>query len=393
MQRNSRATISQTGLPESKNTFDFSPESGAQSKRAPSNIFKPILLLDLDNTLTDTRAWFADFILASTAELASAFAADTSVVNDQFAEVASTTTLHEYAYIVEAIASKLRIQRTLSFEKIEMISEQFWQRFDQAHRKIELYDGVIETLKRIRVRYESLEIIILTDSPEWVALQRLSLTGLLPLVDGVVAIRTEEPALKHKGYQRCITAARQRVERAMSKIQTEHLALNLAIPASFAKPSSAGIELIINRLGAMPGQVIICGDKDSKEGKAAAQWRMQEAKQGKKDNPIHFVRANYGNHDLHHPRYRELGEHISSLKISAKNGAPELVSNSIERFEHLQSSLSEILERTGSEFAAVHKLGSLVAYRANGLFNGLTDKRSLEQNAIARPVTAMLSTR
>jgi len=37
-----------------------------------------------------------------------------------------------------------------------------------------------------------------------------------------------------------------------------------------AKPSAAGIDLIATRLGVVAGQIIICGDKDSKEGLAVS---------------------------------------------------------------------------------------------------------------------------
>jgi phosphoglycolate phosphatase-like HAD superfamily hydrolase len=369
-------------------------QSGADSNH--------ILILDLDNTLTDTRSWFADFILESTAELASAFMTDTSIVNTIYAEVASTTTLHEYAFAVEAISSKLSLQRSLSFKTIEAAAEKFWQRFAQAHPKINLYDGVIETLKRLRAHTPDLKMIILTDSPEWVALQRLSITGILPLVDGVVAIKTEEPSLRHQGYRGCIEATRQRIEAAMANEKTEHLILNLALPAKFAKPSSAGIELIRSRLGAMPGQLIICGDKDSKEGKAAAHWRKRQEQMGTNENPIHFIRANYGNHDLNHPRYAELSKQISSLASPAEcKKAPEIVpieklatvTSSIERFEQLPALLNEILDRTGSRIVDYNTAGSYFANRANGRLQHNFGSRITGPHSVVAVHNAILATR
>lgn len=303
-----------------------------------------ILLLDLDNTLTDTRRWFASFILEATSELADALGACPKVVNSLYAEVASATTLHEYAYVVEAICSRLRMQQSLSYKAIAEISHQFWNRFAREHEKIELYDGVIATLTEIRSRFKELKIVILTDSPEWVALERLAITGILPLVDGVVAIRTDDPKLRQRGYRECIKIARQRVDAKQSKVDKKHLLLNASIPAAFAKPSSAGIELIARKFGAVNGQLIICGDKDTKEGQAAAQWRKRRHLLNMPESRIHYVRANYGNHDLHHETYAELARHIPSLSGSKSKNTPAVpLLSSIERFDHLLHVLAEAL--------------------------------------------------
>lgn len=344
MQRNHRATSPKARLIDAREE-SFSLPSNTTALRNASD--ENILLLDLDNTLTDTRRWFADFILGATAELASAMRAPTSLINNLFAEVATTTTLHEYGFAVEEIACRLKLHRSLSYKKIEEMSEQFWQSFAAAHQKIEVYEGVHETLAQIRSQHKDLKIVVLTDSPEWVALERLSLTGLLPLVHGLVAIRTEDPKLRQRGYRDCIKSARRRIEAAQEKANKQHLLLNMSIPSTFAKPSSAGIELIAKRLGVVSGQIIICGDKDSKEGLAAAHWRKKSHLHANYDRPIHFVRANYGNHDLDHSRYLELASHIPSLSGSKSKDIPAVpVLSSLDRFEQLNVVIADTLVST-----------------------------------------------
>jgi|GEM_PF-675319 len=341
MQRNHRATSPKACLIEAReDSFIFPTSTTALRKTEGENI----LLLDLDNTLTDTRRWFADFILDATAELASAMQAPSSLINSLFAEVASATTLHEYGFAVEEIACRLKLHRSLSYKKIEALSEQFWQSFAIAHQKIEVYQGVHDTLAQIRAQHKELKIVILTDSPEWVALERLSLTNLLPLVDGVVAIRTEDPKVRQRGYRDCIKNTRRRIELGQEKINKQHLLLNMSIPSTIAKPSAGGIELIAKRLGVVSGQIIICGDKDTKEGLAAAQWRKRQQLHGHVDIPIHFVRANYGNHDLDHSRYLELASHIPSLSSGKGKNTPAVpVLSSLYRFEQLNDVLADTL--------------------------------------------------
>ncbi|MCC7527619.1 MAG: hypothetical protein IT342_03790 [Candidatus Melainabacteria bacterium] len=301
-------------------------------------------MLDLDNTLTDTRRWFADFILDATFELAHMLNTPQSAINNLFAEVAQATTLHEYAFVVEAICSRLNLQKILTYQTIRGAAQQFWRRFGSEHEKIQLYDGVRETLGQMRIQFKNLKIIILTDSPEWVALERLSITGILPLVDGVAAIRTEEPKLRHAGYADCLQETRQRVDAIQEKTSKRHLLLNLSMPASFAKPSSAGVELVAKRLGLASGQIIICGDKDTKEGQAAHQYRQMQLHSGTPKNQIDFVRADYGNHDLHHSRYVNLSKHIRSLSGSQSvDFAPVPVSSAIGRFDQLPAVLGELL--------------------------------------------------
>lgn len=305
------------------------------------------LILDLDNTLTDTRRWFADFILGATDALASDLMLPTSLVNSHFADVALSTTLHEYAYVVESICSLLNRHKHLTYKQISQAAEQFWSRFSEAHQKIKAYEGVKETLVSLRSQFPTLKIVILTDSPYWVALERLSIVGLLAYVDGVVAIRSEEPRLSREGYRECVRASRARVEKVMKSVDKRNLQLNLSLPANFAKPSSCGIELIARRLSLGDGKLVICGDKDSKEGLAAHNFRLrQEHLSASSQCTIDFVRADYGNHDLDDPRYRLLARQIHSLSGSGNsNSAPVAVSRSIQRFEQLFGAVGSILSR------------------------------------------------
>lgn len=321
------------------------------SRRLPviNNSQHHLLLLDLDNTLTDTRSWFASFILDSTRMLAQALDIPHNIVNKHYADVAQATTLHEYAYIVETIASKLKAHKKVSYNELAQHTNAFWEAFHLAHPRLEVYEGVHQTLTEIREEYKNVDIVILTDSPEWVALERLSLTGLLPLIDGLVAIRTETPKLRHRGYRDCLKSTKQRLDNIHNRHETDHLKLNIAIPSIFAKPSSAGIELAAERLGCDSGQIIICGDKDGKEGQAAQNWRLRQAATGNTQNSIHFIKADYGNHDLHHPQYQELEKHIPSLK-AAKPGheSPYQVPmfKALEQFAHLANSLEQILSQS-----------------------------------------------
>ena len=295
---------------------------------ASRTITNNLLLLDLDNTLTDTMSWFASFILHSLEQLAHAFDVPQATVNGIYAEVASATTLHEYAFVVETIAARLKAHSKLSFDAVSQLSAEFWHRFDGEHKKIQVYDGVHETLQGLRRTFANLDIVILTDSPEWVALDRLALTGLLPLVDGVVAIASEAPKLRLRGYRECLRSSKRRIDERQRRHDLSHLKVNMAIPATFAKPSSAGIELIASRLGCLSGQIVICGDKDTKEGHAAQNWRQRQAYSGSQMD-IQFVKADYGNHDLFDERYQVLESHIPSLKTAkpydATAKAPALV--------------------------------------------------------------------
>lgn len=322
--------------------------------KVPSGNTKPgALILDLDNTLTDTRAWFADFILPATAIVASELKSDAGLVNLIYADIAKATTLHEYAFAIECIACRLASHRHLSQKRISEVAHLFWQAFSAAHPNIRVYRGVIETLRTIRAAFPLFQIIIMTDSPEWVALERLHLTGILPYVDGVVAIRSDEPKLRYKGYRHNIADSRARIETLMSMVPTKHLRIKMAIPSAYAKPSSAGIELISSRLGPSCKQLIIVGDKDGKEGIAAHNFRVNSHRSGMSHKTIDFVRAAYGNHDLHHERYQTLGEHIPSLQSSAGNGGRNIsVTASLDSFMELPTVLEQALQKPQSFFLA-----------------------------------------
>lgn len=309
-----------------------------------SNDLEGLLLLDLDNTLTDTRAWYANKILDLTAELASSFAVPTNLINCLLADIAMATTLHEYGFLVEVMASRLRAHRQLSARQISEISSRFWQEFFNHHESIKLYDGIFETIKNIKRRHKNLKIVILTDSPEWIAMERLSLVGLLPLVDGVAAIKTIAPRPGNLSYRECIENAKKRISQRLELVDKAHLKLNISLPANFAKPSHKGIEIVIKKLGLKRGQIIICGDKDTKEGLAAATWRAHRKPHLDGFRNIHFIRADYGNHDIHDPKYRDLAEQIGSLKAPVLQGSFGVpVHRAIDRAEHLLTVVEEIM--------------------------------------------------
>lgn len=274
-----------------------------------------VLILDLDSTLTDTRPWFAGIILSLMSQLAEQLRLPPAEVHAAYADIARKTTLHEYAYLVEAIASRLQAHRNCSFQDIAAAAEDFWQAFGHHHAAIQLYPGVIETLRLVRERHSDMKIIILTDSPDWVAIERLRLVGILHLVDGVVSIRSEEPRLRNFGYRPLIQDTTRRLRGRHQG--SEHLSINLSLPAAYCKPSPAGIELILNRLGLPnPELVVICGDRETKEGLAALNWRLSRTLRGLSAESMHYVRALYGQSDYDHPKYAHLASQISSLAIS-----------------------------------------------------------------------------
>ncbi len=311
------------------------------------NATKHVLLLDLDNTLTDTRRWFANFILSSTEELAHALKIEPELLNRYYGDVALATTLHEYAFVVETIAAKVKAHSHLPPQKIMALAESFWEGFQKHHQNIEVYEGVHQTLAKLRSHFRSLDIIILTDSPDWVAIDRLALTGLLPLVHGLVAIRTEMPELRHTRYRDCLQKSKDRILAIKHKHDTRHLKLKLAISKACAKPSCAGIELIAKSLDGALGELMICGDKESKEGMAAQNWRQYQRLTGEPTKDIHFIKADYGNYDLTHHLYQELEKQIHSLKAPKVNeqmvSAGPPVFRALERCDQLTEVIEEII--------------------------------------------------
>lgn len=304
-----------------------------------------VLILDLDSTLTDTRPWFADLVLPWLSQLSSDLSANRDVVNQVYTEIARRTTLHEYAYLAELIAFKLKAHEKMSKEQTKQAISTFWQTFSDRHKEIRTYESVVQTLKRIKAIHPDLKIIVLTDSPDWVAYERLELTGILELVDGLVAIRTERPKLRKRFYSDLLDASERRV--LLQRTKAKHLLFQKSLPATYCKPNSAGIELILGWLGfPNPESVIICGDRETKEGLAAQNWRGSRTKLGLQSGAIHFVRALYGQADYGHPKYEVVAKHIPSLAITH---APEdfdyAISADLTDFSELLPVLEQISRR------------------------------------------------
>jgi len=289
-------------------------------------------------------------ILDLTGKLADSFGVAPDVVNYLFADIAGSTTLHEYAHMVESIASRLGAHHRMTPAQISAVTRAYWMSFLQRHQEICLYDGVVETLTEIRRKHRDIQIIILTDAPEWIAVERLWQVGILHLIDGVAAIKTVAPRLELNLYNQCIKDTRSFLRERMKRIDRSHLKLTVSLPRSFAKPSHLGIDVVVRKLGLKRGKVIICGDKDTKEGEAAERWSQR--RKSDYHSEIFFVRADYGNHDVDDPRYVHLSKKITSLKAPerpVKGALPQ--SRAIDKFTQLAELIQELFgkKRPGRE--------------------------------------------
>jgi hypothetical protein len=104
---------------------------------------EPILLVeDLDDTWTRTRLWFSLFIIPALTRAAEQLSMPVFELFSLYAAVASSSTLHEYAFIFEEMFAD-RASRPDPV-LLQDVIDQFWRGFDRYHCAIETYPGMIE---------------------------------------------------------------------------------------------------------------------------------------------------------------------------------------------------------------------------------------------------------
>jgi len=271
-----------------------------------------VLIFDIDSTVADTKPWFADIILPLIEKLAAKFGCPAPRIHQLFAKLAMETSLHEYGYVVERIADECP-DLALSAELVSEAAAEFWKGFSVAHYSIQPYPALVETLKRLRKNCPGMAIVALTDAPDFLAPARLAHIGALPYFDGIVAIESRRPDLKNQAYVVCELESRHRME-TMQLGYCENLVMQASLPFEHAKPSDVGIGFIIEWLGLDADQVVICGDKETKEGLAATNWHIANPEA---PGHITYLRAFYGVRDVMEKKFVELGKKIPTMAPKA----------------------------------------------------------------------------
>lgn len=278
-------------------------------------------------------------ILSLTHRLADGLGVSHHAVNRAYAHIAVETTLHEYAFLVERLVDAWQPKLKVTPEQVAVLADEFWRAFDEEHRRLTAYDGVVQALAGLQDAIPDIAVAILTDAPEDIAVERLSILGVLPYVDGIVAVKSETPVLENPNLAGCVDASLLRIAARMAL--GRNLQLQVAVPPQHAKPSAVGLGVIVEWLGVQPGNVFILGDKTSKEGAAAAGWHQSHL------NRIRFLRAAYG--DVNDEAHLHAGMHISSLASKGPertDGVP--VHAHLDEFPQLMRCLAESLSGKGT---------------------------------------------
>jgi phosphoglycolate phosphatase-like HAD superfamily hydrolase len=255
-----------------------------------------------------------------------------------YAQVAVDTTLHEYAFLVELIVDKWVPRLSVAPEQVSALAEQFWAEFDRHHLRLTPYGGVVQALAELQDAIPDMAVAVLTDCPEDIAVERLSILGVLPYIDGIVAVKSQPPQLEDPALEACVDASARRIA---ARIELgRQLQLQVAVAPEHAKPSAVGLGVIVEWLQVQPGNVFILGDKTTKEGLAAVSWHNE--------NRIRFLRAAYG--DVPCERHVIAGMHITSLVSKGKESTDGvLVHQHLDAFPRLIQCLTTSLSRQGKD--------------------------------------------
>jgi phosphoglycolate phosphatase-like HAD superfamily hydrolase len=204
-----------------------------------------VLALDLDDTLTPSAKYDAEFYFPALFELTDPLELDRNEVV-RVHHIHEQKKVHSIEYLITELVARAAHARgqkpTISDTDLLPIQLKFNDlRFSE---QFESFPNVAETLAEIRRCYPGIVIIVITLCRDWHAPLRLG--KLLQYIDGIVAVQPEPPLVSLEYFPRCVSATSLRLEKlyAQEEELCEHLILDLSLPAAQSKPEKYGPQFV-----------------------------------------------------------------------------------------------------------------------------------------------------
>lgn len=148
-----------------------------------------LLVMDIDNTFFDWVNYYVPCIEKMVETVSKLTDVDEDTLMSECKAVFTAEGSIEYPFVVQQLPSvggafSHDYKRILK-EVVEPARDTF---LEEAGKKLELYQGVLETVSAIRKSFPDLKVAALTDAPRYVAMWKLNKLGVLDFFDAIYGL-------------------------------------------------------------------------------------------------------------------------------------------------------------------------------------------------------------
>ena len=203
-----------------------------------------LLVMDIDNTVFDWVDYYVNCFEAMIASVSRVTGLSGARLSYECKEIFTKENSIEYPFVIQQLPSVIEYYDG-NYQKIisDVVSQARDAFLDKAQQHLVAYDGVLDSLQKIRQKYPNLKIAALTDAPRYVAMWKLNKLELLDFFDSIYGLGDPRIPISKDGKNILVS----------EEILIKHLVGNQfgfsgsvrILPDEYEKPGRRGLKTIL----------------------------------------------------------------------------------------------------------------------------------------------------
>lgn len=228
-----------------------------------------LLVLDIDNTVFDWVYYYVNCLGAMLDKVSEITGVSSLQLATECKEVFTKEDTIEYPFVVQQLPSVLKyysgdIEKMLS-EAVDQARDIF---LETSQNYLIPYEGVVETLNKIRSDYPNLKIAALTDAPRYVAMWKLNKLGILHDFDAIYGLG--DPRIPVSKCRTKAIVSEEILIKHLEGSQFDFAGAVRVLPDEYEKPGKRGLKTVLmdydlDEDKALWKEVLWVGDNVSKD--------------------------------------------------------------------------------------------------------------------------------
>jgi len=205
---------------------------------------KHLIVLDIDNTVFDWVTYYVTAMEALLAHVASIINCKAEDLASQSKRVFEKHGSIEYPFLIQELPAVMDFYQDDIDLMLQEAVEPGRQAFNNAARHLLIpYDGVNETLSRIRDQWPEASIVALTDAPRYVAMWKLNKLGLLPHFHAVYGL--PDPKLPTNPRTKQVKVDQEILIKHLDRQDFHFTGRIRTLPDDYEKPGPKGLRTVL----------------------------------------------------------------------------------------------------------------------------------------------------
>lgn len=224
-----------------------------------------LIVTDVDNTLLDWVGFKSHAFPAMLEEVERITKIPYQKLLEESKIILTEKNMIEYPFVVQELPSVIEFCNHNIDKMIKEVANPSRAAFkDAAAPFLVPYRGVIYTLDTIKKNYPEIPLVILTDAPTYVAMWRLTKTGILHYFNGVFGL--QDPLLPIDKYNQRVKVESELLIKHLRKGSFAFPGIVRALPDAYEKPNPKGLKTVLLEYDIEdPNEVLYIGDNLNKD--------------------------------------------------------------------------------------------------------------------------------